>query len=159
MKQLIIISIFIFLNSCIGYDTAFLPLSIDESKQDGLYICEYTPSKKFVKINSEEYEILQVWSTHKFYRRYSNEISNNFFAIRISIVNIETGDNLPPDDWYEYIKDYCSNCDYGGIGINSRMLTIYYKDIEMKYKICSFDIGFSDEDRNEDKVTFVMKEE
>ena len=140
--------------ACVGYDTAFLPDTIKESKENKLLINIYSISDKFIRINNENFEILEVWSTFKFERKYSNKINYNFFTIRISLKNLNTGQIEPPFDYYGFVKSYCNNCSYNGIGIEGSMLSISYDDVTLKDKIDSFEIGFIDDKKNEKIVVF-----
>lgn len=140
--------------SCVGSDTSFLPQTIKESKENKLLINIYSASDKFIRVNNESFEIIEVWSTYKFERKYSNTINNNFFAIRLCLKNVKTGKIEPPLEYSSFIKSYCNDCSYNGIGINDSMLSIIYQDVKLKNKINSFKIGFIDEKKKEKIVTF-----
>ena len=154
MKKVFILIIMFNLFACVGYDTAFLPDTIKESKENKLLINIYSISDKFIRINNENFEILEVWSTFKFERKYSNKINYNFFAIRISLKNLKTGQIEPPFDFYGFVKSYCNNSSYNRIGISGSMLSISYYDVTLKDKIDSFEIGFIDDKKNEKIVVF-----
>lgn len=153
MKKTSIIILFCFF-ACVGYDTSFLPQTIKESKENKLLINIYSSSDKFIKIKNENFEILEVWSTYKFEKKYSKEINNNFFAIRITLRNIKTGRIEPPLEYNNFVKSYCNNCSFNGIGITDSMLSIIYQDVKLKDEINSFKLGFVDDKKNEKIVIF-----
>ncbi len=156
MKKFYVL-IFFSLFACVGSDTSFLPQTIKESKENKLLINIYSTSDKLIRINNENFEILEVWSTYKFEKKYSNKINNDFFAIRISLKNTNTGQIQPPLDYISYVKSYCNDCSYNGIGINDSMLSIIYQDVKLKDKIDSFQIGFID-DKKIEKVFVFQKQ-
>lgn len=157
MKRISIVIMFCFY-ACVGSDTSFLPQTIKESRDNKLLINVYSYSDRIITINNESFEILEVWSTFKFERKYSNKINNNFFAIRISLKNIKTGKIEPPLDYSAFVKSFCRNCSFNGIGIIDSMLSIIYQDVKLKDEINSFEIAFIDDKRNEKIVVFNKKQ-
>lgn len=140
--------------ACVGPDTSFLPHTIKESKENKLLIDTYSASDNLIRINDEDFEILEVWSTFKFEKKYSNKINLDFFDIRIGLKNIKTGKIEPPLEYYDFIKSYCDDCSYNGNGIHDSMLSIIYQEVKLKDKINSFKIGFIDDKKNEKIVVF-----
>ncbi|HXJ97221.1 MAG TPA: hypothetical protein VNJ50_00105 [Gelidibacter sp.] len=153
MKQLSTLIIFS-LFACVGPDTAFLPQTIKESKENKLLINIYSVSDKLIRIKNENFEILDVWSTYKLEKKYSNKINNNFFVFRICLKNVNTGKIEPPLEYYSFIKSYCNDCSNNNIGIIDSMLSIICQDVKLKDKINSFKIGFIDDKNNEKIVVF-----
>lgn len=90
--------------ACVGPDTSFLPQTIKKSKENKLLIDTYSASDNLIRINDEDFEILEVWSTFKFEKKYSNKINLDLFDIKIGLKNIKTGKIEPSLEYYNFIK-------------------------------------------------------
>lgn len=151
MKKFYIFLIQIGIISCIGYDTSFFPNTINESRKNNLLINIYIPDTKFVKINNTNYEILEVWSTYKFEKKYSKKINKKLILIRISLKNLSSGNIESPIDlnYNDFIITYCDGGTFDKIGIIDSFLSIILKNIIISKKLKNFKIGFIDSKNNE----------
>jgi hypothetical protein len=156
MRKISIVIIFS-LFACVGSDTSFLPQTIQESKENKLLINIYSASDKIIKINNENFKIIEVWSTYKFERKYSKTINNDFFAIRFCLKNLKTDKIEPPLNYSNFIKSHSNDFSHNGIGIYDSMLSIICQDVKLEDKINSFKISFIDEKKNE-KIIFFEKQ-
>lgn len=151
MKKAGLFLIIIGISSCIGYDASFFPNSIDESRENNLLIKTYIPSEKIVAINNTNFEILEVWSTYKFEKRYSKKINKNLILIRISLKNLSNGQIETPSDlnFNDFLITYCEGSSYNGIGVIDSMLSIVFKNIPLGKSLKNFKIGFIDNKKKE----------
>lgn len=156
MKKLIPALLFLSMSSCVGSDMESLPQHISEAKSKGLFVKEYHPTEKKIRINQGEYEILEAFTTFKLNSKKDPTINKSFFAFNIRIKNIRTGkEGLAVEDSNhdQFLDFYCDFC--GGL-INDN-ISLHYNDISQRESLDSIKIGFKDSNGKEEVVYFVLE--
>lgn len=147
-----LLSTALFLYSCVGSDTTFLPDTIEKAKNDKLLIHIYRPSQRIVTINNSEYYLEDAFTTFKFNSKKDLTINKNFFAFIVKLKNLKTGEKMlaVEDDHYQFINYYS---DTGGI--HDSNVSIDYDDISLREKLDTITIGFKNHLKKETTVKFI----
>lgn len=148
--KFLLLSTTLFLYSCVGSDTTFLPNTIEEAKNDKLLIHIYRPSQRIVTINNSEYYLEDAFTTFKFNSKKDLTINKNFFAFIVKLKNLKTGEKmLTEDDHYQFINYYS---DTGGI--HDSNVSIDYDDINLREKLDTISMGFRNHLKQETIIKF-----
>lgn len=148
--KFLLLSTTLFLYSCVGSDTTFLPNTIEEAKNDKLLIHIYRPSQRIVTINNSKYYLEDAFTTFKFNSKKDLTINKNFFAFIVKLKNLKTGEKmLTEDDHYQFINYYS---DTGGI--HDSNVSIDYDDINLREKLDTISMGFRNHLKQETLVKF-----
>lgn len=157
MKKIFFIILFFGIISCIGSDTEYLPASMSESKNKGLLIKVYQPTKNKITINNTEYIIEEAFTTFKLNSKKDQTINKSFFAFSIQLRSLKTHEEgLSPEDmmhYTEYINFNCNLC----AGIDTDHIIMYYDDIRKRDKLDSIKIGFTNHNKQEEVIYFIQK--
>ena len=149
--KFLLLSTTLFLYSCVGSDTTFLPNTIEEAKNDKLLIHIYRPSQRIVTINNSEYYLEDAFTTFKFNSKKDLTINKNFFAFIVKLKNLKTGEKMlaMQDDYGQFINFYADNG-----GIHDSNLSIDYDDINLREKLDTISMGFRNHLKQETIVKF-----
>lgn len=94
MKKLILIVLVFLFYSCDGIfgvkDFAGSTKNIEDAKKSKLLKNVYTSSKSKVLIDSEEYKIIESWTSYRYKTNKSNILNKDFFEFLIIIKNNKT---------------------------------------------------------------------
>lgn len=147
----------LFIISCVGPNTEFIPQNISEAQKEKLLIAEYRPSTIDIKINETPYVIEEAFTTYKYISKNNKKINKNFFAFILKIKDIKSYDvGLRANDQIHYdkfINFYCDNCG----GIDSDNIVLIYNDLNLLKTLDTINIGFKDNLNNEKLIFFHKK--
>lgn len=144
----------LFLLSCVGSDTSWLPESIDEAKNQNLLIHIYRPTQTKVNVDGTDFILENGFTAFKNISKNDNRKNENFFAFIIKSKNAETGKGIESigGNPYDYINFHSKDG-----GIHESQLGITYDDISIRDKLDSIQIGFLDSKKVEHVVYFVKQ--
>ncbi|MEO4004255.1 hypothetical protein [Flavobacterium sp. CAU 1735] len=122
MKKLLLILLIFQLNSCDGIfgisDYASPAKNINDAKKNNLLKNTYVSSKKKVIIDSEEYEIVEAWTSYRFKTNKSTEKNKSFYEFLIIIRNNKTKEvslsARTTPTYSKFIKYYCKYFEASG---------------------------------------------
>ncbi|MEG0925761.1 hypothetical protein [Chryseobacterium sp.] len=156
-KELILMFLLLFVISCVGSDTEFLPQNISEAKNEKLLISEYKPNTNNIKINETEYVIEEAFTTFKYISKSNKNINKNFFAFILKIKNIKSNNSgISSNDqvyYNKFVNFYCDNCG----GIDSDNIVLIYNDLKTLKTLDTIKISFKDNLNKEKLIIFDKK--
>ncbi len=163
MKKLLLIILFFELCSCDGIfgvsDYAGSATNIVDAKKSKLLKNIYTPSKSKVFINSEEYEIIEAWTSNRFNTNRSKELNKFVYDFLIIVKNSKTKEEglsaRTTPNYSKYVKFYVTDCVYCG-GIETDKLIIQFDSKKTPSSPDFIKVGFKSGIK-EDMVTFKKK--
>lgn len=160
MKKILLILLVFQLCSCEGIfgisDYAGSVININDAKKSKLLKNVYIPSKNKVIINSEEYEIIEAWTSYRFKTNKSKEINKVVYDFLIIIKNSKTKEiglsARTTPDYSKFVKFYTTECTYCG-GIETAKLMIQFDTKKTPNSLDFIKVGFRSGNK-EDIVIF-----
>lgn len=162
MKKLLLVLLIFQLYSCDGIfgisDYSGATISILDAKKSKLLKNIYIPSKNKVLINSEEYEIIEAWTSNRFKKNKSKELNNLVYDFLIIIKNIKTNkiglSARTTSTYSDFIKFYTDECEFCG-GIETNKLIIQFNSKKSPISINNIKVGFKS--GNKEDIIFFKK--
>jgi hypothetical protein len=156
MKKSLLILFVFQLCSCDGIfgisDYAGATINIADAKKSKLLKNVYIPSKNKVLINSEEYEIIEAWTSNRFNTNKSEEVNKYVYDFLIIIRNSKTKEvglsARTTPTYNDFIKFYCKECKFGG-GIVTDKLFIQFDPKKTPNSPNFIKVGFKSKNKEE----------